>query len=154
MSGARRTLGLLAGLTAGLAAAAPALAVQTHGAPEGLYAHQIGHMLFAAALVVLYVKISLSPLAKGPGWGALKLSCVFFFLWNVATFANHWLEEARPGPLFNGGGGGGGLWGRVMAVPATDVDLLAYLVSFDHLLCVPAMVFFVLGLKRLAQDAS
>ncbi len=152
MSGARRTLGLLAGLTAGLAAAAPALAVQTHGAPEGLYAHQIGHVLFAAALVFLYVKITLSPLATGRGWGALKLSCVFFFLWNLAAFANHWLEEARPGPLFNGAGGG--LWSRSMAVPAANADLLAYLLSLDHLLCVPAMVFFVLGLKRLAEGES
>jgi|GEM_PF-6971355 len=41
-----------------------------------------------------------------------------------------------------------------MAVPAANADLLAYLLSLDHLLCVPAMVFFVLGLKRLAEGES
>jgi Gpi18-like mannosyltransferase len=67
----------------------------------------------------------------------------------VATFANHWLEEARPTPMFTGAGG---LWSQAMSAPVTGLDLLAYVLRFDHLLCVPAMIFFVLGLKCLPEE--
>lgn len=144
-----RILGLATGLTFLLAT--PALAVQTNHAPEGLYAHQLGHALFAAALVFLYVRMAISPLATGPGWRQLRLACVFFFLWNMATLASRWLEEIRQGPLFSGGEG---LWSQTMTAPPSWLDVAAYALSFDHLLGVPAMILFVVGLSRLAREGT
>lgn len=143
----------------GLAAAAlavclspsPALAIQTHGGMEGLYSHQIGHLLFLVAVLVLAARLRGDPGATSRGWRYVKASCLLFAAWNAVAFCGHWLEEGLPGPAFVGGTG---VFSRVLAEMPAWKAIVYYLCKLDHLLAVPAMLFFLLGLRAFRREET
>lgn len=127
----------------------PAYGTQTHGAPEGLYVHQMGHLLFFLAAAFLGFRLHRNPLLNGKGWSRIKISCGLFVLWNLYTFIGHILEELMPAQPF---AGTAGPWTRVLVEVPIKLGLPFYIFKFDHLLCVPAIVFFFLGVKTLAGE--
>lgn len=126
-----------------------ALAIQTHGGAEGLYAHQIGHALFFCAAVAFALRLRGNPELSSRGWRCIKASCLLFALWNVVAFTGHLLEEVLPVPVFVGGANP---WNSVLADAPPWKALLFYLCKFDHLLAVPAMFFFLRGLRALSRE--
>lgn len=135
-----------------LAAAWPdvALATQGHGEPEGLLVHQMSHLFFAASMGVMIYWIRVRGLASQTGWRYIQYSAVFFIAWTLDAFTVHLAEEQfllvavqKLGP-----------W-RMVIKPAGDsfpFALFYYLIKLDHLLCVPALFFLYIGLRRLLED--
>lgn len=130
--------------------AKPALATQSHGAPEGLYAHQIAHLFFLAAMGILVYWLRVRGLVRNRGWRRIQYAAFFFILWNLDTFFVHMLDEAQQ-------------WVAVQDFDFRNIHLkihvgglavgwLYYFAKLDHLLCVPALGFLYAGLKHLIGD--
>lgn len=123
-----------------------AWAVQAHGGAEGLVSHQIGHILFTIGMVYLLCRIQLSAM-RAPGWFAFKVFLVLLILWNLLTFAGHWLNEFVDRSKF-------------VPTPAGDpafrietvLDTAYYLTRLDHLVLVPAFVCLLLALNRWRRE--
>ena len=126
------------------------LAPRTHGAPEGLYAHQIAHFFFLFSMGILIYWLRARLLVEETGWRFIQYSALFFIFWNMDTFLVHLLDEL-PG---------------IIKVERIDfwyieirgqknlkgLEVLYYVAKLDHLLCVPALLFLYAGLKRLLKE--
>ena len=132
--------------------AGPAFATQGHGAPEGLYVHQIAHMFFALSMGILIYWLRKRDLVRETGWRYIQYSALFFILWNFDAFFVHLLDEqlqiiqvSRVGP-----------WHIRIQTPHNFEWLreLYYLAKLDHLLCVPALFFLYAGMRRLLKESD
>jgi hypothetical protein len=143
-------LGLVAaGLVPGLTQVA--WAVQTHGGDEGLVAHQLGHVLFACGLIVVY-RVCRRGQWSGPGWPSFRWFLVLSLAWCALTFAGHFLHEwVDPARFVRDGS-------QVRYFrAATAMDWTYYLSRLDHLLWIPALVALLRALvlwERSAEDAT
>lgn len=135
-----------------LVSAQPAAAAQVHAAPEGLYAHQIGHLIFIVAMGILIYWLRHRRLTHHQGWRRLQYAALFFMLWNADAGLAH-LLESRSG-LFTSFDLG--TWqARLTAAPGREFPVaIYYLAKMDHLLCVPAIVFLYLALRELLQGGQ
>ncbi len=137
---------------AGLAAVAlvvsaptPSLALISHGHPEGLYVHQMAHLLFAGAMFFWIYLVKRDGLLNVPGFRALVWAGLAFILWNLVAFTGHTAEvflspQAFQGPSVD-------LSQRLlMTQPSAWVY---YFTKMDHLILVPAFYFLYRGLKTL-----
>jgi hypothetical protein len=129
----------------------PALAVQEHGPPEGIYSHQGAHLFFIASMVLLVYWLRQRRLVREAGWRYIQYAAFFFILWNADAFTAHFLDEQS------------GILDTALAAPGkikieveenlTALAWFYYIAKLDHLLCVPAMAFLYAGLRRLLKDA-
>ena len=135
-----------------LSIAEPAFATQAHSAPEGLYAHQLAHIFFIISMGVLIYWLRARQLVQFDGWRYIQYAALFFILWNVDAFIVHLLEEQlavieiqqiKP-------------WQINITAPNHSKALvwLYYFAKFDHLLCVPALLFLYFGLRRLLKSTE
>jgi hypothetical protein len=128
------------------------LAVQEHGAPEGIYSHQGAHVFFTASMGLLIFWLRQRRLVREPGWRCIQYAALFFILWNIDAFTAHFLDEqsgildtAMPAP------------GKIKIEVDENLASLAwlyYMAKLDHLLSVPAMLLLYAGLRRLLKDAG
>ena len=127
-----------------------ALALQVHAGPEGLFVHQMAHVFFTASMASLLYILIRHPLGHGRGWTYLKLSLLFFIIWNINALITHSLEliiseneiiSGRLLPLY-------------LVRPLTFETWVYYIGKFDHLLCVPAMFFLTIALKTFCKEAE
>lgn len=121
---------------------APVWAIQTHGDPEGLYVHQIGHLLFLAAMAYIIWQIHRRKLTDHLGFRQLIRGAYFLAAWNLLAFIGHMAEEKLPREVFLPGTG---YFFRQIEVRDLNA-LLYYLAKLDHLILVPALFFFYLSL--------
>lgn len=126
----------------------PARAIQTHSNPEGLYAHQMGHLAFLAAMIYVCRQIWRRGLLSRPGFRHLYWACILFGGWNVLTFCGHWAEqELDPGAIDRGTGY------LFSQLHISDLNgLVYYLATLDHLILIPALWLFYLGLKAFLAE--
>jgi hypothetical protein len=128
---------------------AAAWATQAHAAPEGIIGHQIAHAVFVFSMAILIYWLRERRLVEHAGWKYIQYAALFFILWNLDAFLAHLLDEQL-------------LWIRVEKIDFWHRHIIAqrgaegwaslyYLIKMDHLLCVPAMLFLYLGLKRLLK---
>ena len=128
----------------------PAQATQGHGGIEGVYAHQIAHLFFIISMGGLIYWLRQRGLVREKGWQMIQLSAFFFILWNLDAFLVHLLDDQMKIVQVK----------RIGLLKIQLMDLynshalkrLYYFAKLDHLLCVPAIVFLYLGLKRLVKD--
>jgi len=134
-----------------LLSAQSALATQTHGQPEGLYAHQIAHIFFIISMGSLEYWLRQRNLIREPGWKHIQLAAVLFILWNINAAAVHFMDEH----LDILGITKIDLWYiRIDYLSGQDsIALLYYILKLDHLLCVPAMFFLYWGLKTILKQS-
>jgi hypothetical protein len=121
-----------------------ASAIQTHGAPEGLYAHQMAHLGFMVAMVYIWLR---TRHRSGEGWGLIRLSFVFFAVWNMATFINHGISATLDSTQFHGHIGPLPRY----FVPRSTIDMYFFFGQMDHFLCIPAALFLGLGLRKMRR---
>ena len=127
-----------------------ALAFQSHGAPEGLYVHQMAHINFILALGYLYWDIRRSSL-DGKGWRYLQAFCIVMLCWNILAFVGHAVAVyLHPDSVT---AVGGYLRGRIQG-PIDLQKLTFYIAKFDHLLAVPALFFLYIGMRSLYRAAE
>ena len=126
----------------------PAAATQAHGAPEGLFVHQLSHLFFIFAMAILIYWLRSRGLVCEKGWRNIQYAAIFFILWSLDAFFVHLLDEqfllvnvTRTGP-----------WQIRIDTPDGMAWLggVYYLLKLDHLLCVPGLIFLYLGLRKLA----
>ncbi len=126
-------------------------AVQIHGAPEGLYVHNMAHVFFSAALVFLLYILHKYPVGHGPAWRYLKLSFLLFLIWNIDTFTVHILSVRLPADAIVKNPD---IWKNYLRAPLTLERWIYYFGTFDHILCVPAIIFLVLSLKHFCKETK
>lgn len=129
-----------------------ALAVQEHGAPEGIYLHQGAHLFFVASMGLLIYWLRQRRLVREPGWRYIQYAALLFIIWNLDAFAAHFLDE-QSDILDMLPAGFGKLRIEIGDYPAA-LAWVYYFAKLDHLLCVPAMLFLYAGLRRLVRDAG
>jgi len=128
-----------------------AWALQTHPAPEGLYAHMLAHLFFIATLGIFTYWLQTTRLVRQRGWRLIQLSCLMFILWNLDTFTVHWVEHTLRSEFFITTGLD---WSRRLSMTGGWRSWVYYLGKFDHLLCVPAMLLLLFGLRDLYRRAG
>ena len=130
-----------------LSAPGRAIATQAHGAPEGIYAHQLAHIFFLISMAVLIYWLRARELNIEKGWRYIQISAFFLLLWNLDAMAVHFLEEQLEIVTITPMEG----WQARIESAGDSLMLLRlfYLFKLDHLLCVPALGFLYLGLRRL-----
>ncbi len=129
-----------------------AAATQGHGGIEGVYVHQMAHLLFLLSMVILIFRLRRNGLTGQKGWRLIQYAALFFILWNIDAMAVHLLDDqfkviqARTmGPWMM----------RITSLPpSTGLQMFYYVARLDHFLCVPAMFFLYTGLKQLLQAAG
>ena len=77
-----------------------AFAVQEHAGAEGLVAHELAHLFFI--LVSLYLLFVLRRPQSGFPHRELRLTFLFFLLWNLITFLTHLMRERVNPEFFTG----------------------------------------------------
>ena len=133
-----------------LLSAQAATATQVHGPPEGLYAHQMAHILFIFSLIALVYWLRERSLVEDSGWRYVQYAAFFLILWNMDAVLAHYLDgRGRLFELINAGS-----WNcRIRFVHGSDkVALLYYFAKLDHLFCVPGIMFLYMGLRRLLKQ--
>ncbi len=123
-------------------------ATQGHGAPEGLYVHQWSHVFFIFSLAILVYWLRGRKLVTESGWRYIQFSAVFFILWNIDAFWVHMVQEQYKLVQMESVD----LWHIRIHTDGPLFTVLFYLAKLDHLLCVPAMIFMYLGLKKLFEN--
>ena len=124
-------------------------ALQSHGAEEGLYVHQMAHIIFMAALVYLYWHTRITTDLVGRGWRYLRLFCILFFCWNLMALIGHWAGHSlQPGDIINQDS-----WRAQLVLPLTRLKFFYYLARMDHFLSVPALFFLFLSLRTFYFEA-
>ena len=128
------------------------LATQGHGGIEGVYAHQFAHAFFIISMGILIYWLRERKLVRESGWRFIQYAALFFILWNIDTIIVHALDD-QIGIIQTQSVG---TWQiRIDDVYSNDfVKLFYYFAKLDHLLCVPALVLFYLGLKRLKEASA
>ncbi len=135
-----------------LLAGVPALATQGHAGIEGVWVHQFAHLFFLFSMLLLIYWLRQAGLVKVPGWRYIQYAALFFILWNMDTMLVHFLDEQIRAVSVQSAG----RW-TIQVVAAGDRGWLAvlyYLAKLDHLLCVPAMVFLMLGLRHMLTEVT
>lgn len=127
-----------------LCGSGPAWAVQAHGQAEGPVVHLMAHLLLFVALLLLLYVLHTKPPDTGLSWRSLKVSLLFFLLWDVDHLFIHWFAGDTYGDIMDSGVN---LVGDYFTGPRTLLTFFYYLGRFDHLLCVPALWFLTSALR-------
>lgn len=130
----------------------PALATQGHAGIEGVWVHQFAHLFFLFSMLLLIYWLRQAGLVKAPGWRYIQYAALFFILWNTDTMLVHFLDEQLLAVRVESLGD----W-QIRIATADGRRWLAflyYLVKLDHLLCVPAMIFLMLGLRHMLSEVK
>jgi hypothetical protein len=118
------------------------MATQTHGGPEGIYAHQIAHLFYILSMGFFIHWLRERRLVEESGWRFIQYAAFFLILWNLDAFLVHLLGQVEGwSTQVNAQNGSNGLME------------LYYFAKLDHLLCVPALFFLYLGLRRLLKSS-
>ena len=126
-----------------------AAALQTHGAPEGIYVHQMAHVLFSGALAYLYWHTRKTQETSGRGWKYFQLFCLFLIAWNILAFTGHEAYEYLNEVDFLDRD----TWNARLTYPLTFKKVLYYLTKMDHFLIVPALLALVISLRAFYLEA-
>jgi hypothetical protein len=119
---------------------------QSHPAPEGLYVHQLAHVFFIVAMGILAYWLQVNEFVRKRGWRLIQVSCILFILWNIMTFAGHWVEEGVAAEAVIGEPD----WTQRIMLDSVMIRVY-YALKLDHLVCVPAMICLLLGIRSLYQ---
>jgi hypothetical protein len=126
----------------------PVWAVQGHGEAEGPVVHLLAHLLLGLSLLFFLYVLHTRPPDSGISWRSLKLSLLFFLLWDLDHLFIHWFAGQMSADIRDPGAR---LVGDYFAGPRTLLSFLYYLGRFDHLLCVPALWFFTAALRDFSK---
>ena len=127
-----------------------ALATQAHGAPEGIYAHQMAHILFILSMGFFIHWLRERKLIKEVGWRFIQYAAFFLILWNLDAFLVHLIDDQLGLIQVKRIG----LW-HIQLNAGKDgniLEILYYFAKLDHLFCVPALLFLYYGLRRLLKE--
>jgi hypothetical protein len=111
----------------------------------------LAHLFFIATLGIFTYWLQATGLVRERGWRLIQISCLLFILWNLDTFTVHWIEHAMTKDMFITTGLD---WSKRFSINGGWRSWVYYFGKFDHLLCVPAMLFLLFGLRNLYKQAG
>lgn len=111
----------------------------------------LAHLFFIVTLAIFTYWLHTTGLVRDRGWRLIAVSCLMFILWNLDTFTVHWLEHSMSQGAFVTAGLD---WSHRLAMTGGWRSWVYYFGKFDHLLCVPAILFLLMGLHRLYEQAK
>lgn len=121
-----------------------AFAFVPHGYPSTII-HQMGHIYFFISCLFIALIIIRKNLYKYRGWKYILFAEIFFMMWNLDTFIGHiaefWIEPSQ----IIGERQGMDYFRRKIIIEGKE--WLYYITKHDHLLLVPGMLMFYLGLR-------
>lgn len=113
--------------------------------------HQIAHLFFTFSMGLLIYWLRKRGLVSRKGWRYIQYAALFFIAWNLDAFFSHWLLEQSGFISVEN------IQGMKMRVTAAEglgwLSQIYYITKLDHLLCVPAMLFLLLGIRRLYRSS-
>lgn len=115
-------------------------AIQPHGEPEGMYVHQMAHVLFLGALAYLYLHTRSTPDLVSRGWRYLRLFCLLSIAWNIVAFTGHIVADLHGQ--------------RAPGAPLDIVEILYVLTRMDHFVFVPALFALMFSLRTFYLEAG
>jgi hypothetical protein len=125
-------------------------AIQTHGGNEGVVVHQLSHVFFFVSMGTFIYWLREGRISDHTGWRLIIWFALLMGLWNLDVILMHfldeqsrWIEVDTDSP-----------W-TVTITGKTGLPLLLivyYLGKLDHLICVPALFFLYLGLRRIRDS--
>lgn len=124
-----------------------AFAIQAHGASEGIFVHLGGHVLFGLAMAGLGYRIHATRLHEIRAWRQMACGAWLLTAWNIWAIAGHIISLYIPASHFIRLGGN--IAPDFLVV--SWLDAAYYVLRMDHILCVPALFCFYLGLKDLLK---
>jgi hypothetical protein len=129
-----------------------AMATQAHGAPEGILAHQMAHVFFIFSMGILIYWLRERELVVEKAWRNIQYAALFFILWNLDTILAHLLDEQLRLVQVTRKG----LWTIHIATGHSPrwLGWVYFFLKLDHLLCVPALAFLLVGLRRLVRSEN
>jgi hypothetical protein len=142
-------IGLLIACWVFFAAPETVVATQAHGAPEGIYAHQFAHLFFLLSMVIFVYWLRQRKLVEKRGWLYIQYAALFFILWNFDVIVVHFLDEQA---VLVAVEKVDSVHIRISSPLGRPAEIFYYLGKMDHFLCVPAMLFLFLGLRRLSAE--
>lgn len=127
----------------------PALAFIPHWDPrEAFFIRQFSYLFFMLAMFFFIYALKQEKLQQHPGFRLLVWASVFFALWNFDCFIGQFIAlyfqpqivEGAPGSLSQ-------------RLSMTNLgNWIYYFTKLDHLLLVPAFIFFCLGIRALRRQ--
>lgn len=130
----------------------PAAATQGHSGIEGVYVHQMAHLLFLLSMVLLILRLHKNGLTRQKGWRLIQYAALFFILWNLDAMAVHLMDDQLK--VIQTHAMGPWMMHISSRPPSTTLEVFYYVARLDHFLCVPAMFFLYTGLKQLLQEVT
>ncbi len=129
---------------------ADAWALQAHGAPEGLFVHQMSHIFVALAMAYWFWDIRRSSF-QGKGWRYLQVFCVLMLAWNIMALTGHAVSVSLDAEHISKATGY--LSSRLVG-PMDLQKTIFYITRLDHFVIVPALFFLFLGVRSLYKDVE
>lgn len=127
-----------------------AWALQSHAEPEGIYVHQMAHLLFISGLGYLLWHTRRTQETTSKGWISLQIFCAILVLWNLIAFCGHIAFEHLTTNDFMERGS----FNEKIVGPITFIKGLYFITKMDHLLLVPAVLALVVSLRSFYIDAQ
>lgn len=125
-------------------------ALQTHGGIEGLYAHQGAHVFFMLSMIIFALRIYNSELTHKKSWRYLSWGVWLLGLWNLWAFTGHVLALFISNDQIT--------TIESLKTPQLMIytwrDAMYYILKMDHFLCVPAVLFLYLGLRKMLANST
>jgi len=127
----------------------PALAIITHWNPrEAFFIREFSYLFFMLAMLFFIYELKQGKLQKHRGFRLLVWASVFFALWNFDCFIGQLFSLFfEPQVTVRGTGS---LSQRLDM--ANLGNWITYFTKLDHLLLVPAFIFFYLGIKVFRRE--
>ena len=140
-----RLLPWVAGLLLGsLIFPSPALAIIPHWDPrEAFFIRQFSYLFFMLAMLYFMYELKLGKLPQQRGFRLLVWASAFFALWNFDCFLGQIFALVYEAQVIEGAPGS---LSQRLGMTSFG-NWVTYFTKLDHLLLVPAFVFFYLGIR-------
>jgi hypothetical protein len=112
----------------------------------------MAHLFFMFSMGLLIYWLRKRRLVTVVGWRYIQYAALFFIVWNLDAALSHWIEEQSA--LIEIQSAGPMLIDIQTAPGYAWLSPVYYITKLDHLLCVPALVFWYLGFRRLLKSPA
>jgi hypothetical protein len=102
--------------------------------------------MFALSMGILAYWLESNRFVLEKGWRLIQLSCLLFLVWNLVAFSGHYVEGGLAPDLILGRKGSPNQW---LIVGDEPLAVAYFFLKLDHLVCVPAILLLLLGVRRL-----
>jgi hypothetical protein len=129
----------------------PALAFIPHWDPqEAFFIRQFSYLFFMVAMIFFIYELKHEKLQQHRGFRLLTWASVFFVLWNLDCFIGQLIDLYFEAQVT---GGPAGSFSQRLYM-ANLGNWINYFTKLDHLLLVPAFIYFYRGIRAFSREGE